>query len=109
MGGRQVRRWQVVGSWNFDPAKVLEAIAIRVKPGRAQVMEVYPMMKGPETITRGKDKGKPRIWTGTNQPKTLSFFATADEGRAVLKRYIENNGGRPIYLQDRATMEYLDE
>lgn len=98
------RRWEFVAraGHTLDGDRIPD-IVWRICSGKPDLQYVYPIMSGPETVTRGPNKGQPRIWVGTNQPKTYSFTATEEEAERIQKEY----GDHLVFIMDRKTRRYL--
>lgn len=87
--------------WQFEPRightldlEKAKHIARHYKP-----KEAWPIMKGPETVRNGPHKGEPRRWTGTNQPRTVTFTSDLEEARIIRFLYGEDL----VFIRDRET------
>lgn len=87
--------------WQFEPRighdldlEKARRIVADLKPRYA-----FPIMKGPETVTRGPKKGEERKWLGTNQPRTITFSGNDAQAKAARQVYGEDL----VFIRDRDT------
>src|SRR6476620_70976 len=98
-----LRKVNKMARWQFEPRightldlEKARRCALDLNPA-SKPLRVHPVMKGPDKITRGPNKGDERFWTGTNQPQTVSFSATDKGAKEVREAY----GRELVFVRDR--------
>lgn len=87
--------------WQFEPryGHNLDMSRARAIVADLQPREAFPIMKGPEKVKSGPNKGDERFWVGTNQPRTITFSGTEEQALAARKVY----GLDHVFVRDRKT------